>query len=106
MQFITRPGWSQERSPLGWWRGVFVYGGPQTLFVPGTTCISPSLTGCLLVLPMPSGHHIPVGWKAEAVAIPAQATAPQWAGMQLPRGWNCLGALGCGFEPHLEQGWL
>lgn len=45
MQLITRPGWSQERSPLGWWRGVFAHGGPQTLFVPGTSCISPSLTG-------------------------------------------------------------
>lgn len=60
---------------------------------------------CLLVLPVPAGHQVPVGREAEAVGIPAQVSAPQWAGMQLPRGWNCLGVLGSGFEAGPGMAW-
>lgn len=40
----------------------------------------PHRNRCLLVLP--SGHHIPVGWEAEAVGSPAQVTAPQGCSCQ------------------------
>lgn len=35
-----------------------------------------------------------------------RVTAAQWAGTQLSRRWNCLGVLGSGFKPHLEEDWL
>lgn len=74
MPFIMRPGWSQEGSPLGWWRGVFAYGGPQTLFVPGTSCISPSFTeadACWFFLCHQDTPFLLDG-EAEVVGIPAQ----------------------------------
>lgn len=91
MQFITRPGWSQERSPLGSWQGVFAYGGPQTVFVPGTSCISPSFSkaDACWFFPCHQDTTSLLDGEAEVVGIPAQVAAPQWAGMQLPRGWNC-----------------
>lgn len=84
---------------IGLVEGVLAYGGPQILFVPGTSCISPSFTEAdtCWFFPCHQDTTFPLDGEAEVVGIPAQVTAPQWL-----RG----GALGSGFGPYLEQGWL
>lgn len=72
MQFLTRPGWSRECSPL-------VEGGVCLWGTPDPVCARHQLhftllhrSRCLMVLPVPSGHRFLLDGEAEAVGIPAQ----------------------------------
>lgn len=76
--------------------GVFAYGGPQTLLVPGASCISPSFTeaDACWFFPCHQDTTFLLDGEAEVVGIPAQVTAPRW-----PRGGIVLESWDLGLSP-------